>query len=373
MHKILPKSSSAPVDLDKHPACRTFVVRPGSVFYHPAGYWHKVDALDDEGSLSINVSLDTLRWSDLFAARIKQIMFSLPALRSRVQFPPVQPQLRSVVNSGAARGVPPSVAIAEHLLGQLKSAINQLEPQDLVPPALLMDGRPFNERLSSGSTTGSQDGEEGEGEPALIWNPDSTSPVPLEFSINRLARTVVTSYKEDLDALVPEESVYGFFEGITGNSGDEAKDPSPALQTGRFNPLVGMHVQFYPASAAPISDPLNSKRSFVVFSGIGTAGFSPQYLAAITVNPKASDPIAQLSTLLLEWIVDKRSSVSLPSAAPDARLDITDMCRSLASRARRYSLPDSSGQLTQVVRTVVAMLMHAGVISRPTLAQQCTE
>ncbi len=44
----------------------------GSVMYHPAGVWHKVEALDD--SLSVNISLVGMTWADVAADGIRQLL-----------------------------------------------------------------------------------------------------------------------------------------------------------------------------------------------------------------------------------------------------------------------------------------------------------
>lgn len=42
-------AASSSANYDNHPDAQSFVVRPGTIFYHPAGTWHKVEAIDDEG------------------------------------------------------------------------------------------------------------------------------------------------------------------------------------------------------------------------------------------------------------------------------------------------------------------------------------
>ena len=63
---------------------QSFILRPGSVLYAPAGTWHKVDCDDEEGSLSINFSIDCGRWVDTFMSRVLPYLWRLPGWRDRV-------------------------------------------------------------------------------------------------------------------------------------------------------------------------------------------------------------------------------------------------------------------------------------------------
>jgi hypothetical protein len=71
-------------NLDHHPKMESFIARPGTIFYHPAGTYHKVEALDSDGSLSLNISMDCLRYSDLIMATLSQMIMTQPQLRQRV-------------------------------------------------------------------------------------------------------------------------------------------------------------------------------------------------------------------------------------------------------------------------------------------------
>ncbi|OQR92285.1 hypothetical protein ACHHYP_03858 [Achlya hypogyna] len=104
------------------PRISSVVLRPGSVLYVPAGYWHKVEAMD-EGSLSMNFSIDGSRWLDVVWNRLLPQMAAQPAFRAR-------PDLR--------RG--PEVARAElkALLLSLQTTLATMQEHvdDLLPDAL---------------------------------------------------------------------------------------------------------------------------------------------------------------------------------------------------------------------------------------------
>jgi len=57
--------ASLPLDFDGE-GSQTVVLRPGSILYVPAGYWHSVEAEDETGSLSLNFSISGARWVDIF-------------------------------------------------------------------------------------------------------------------------------------------------------------------------------------------------------------------------------------------------------------------------------------------------------------------
>ncbi|KAF0691621.1 Aste57867_17191 [Aphanomyces stellatus] len=63
----------------------TVTLRPGSVLYLPAGYWHSVKSFD-EGSLSMNFSIDGSRWMDLLWNRMMPALATQPEWRARPNF-----------------------------------------------------------------------------------------------------------------------------------------------------------------------------------------------------------------------------------------------------------------------------------------------
>jgi hypothetical protein len=63
----------------------SFILRPGSILYAPGGFWHKVDTVGSGPSLSMNFSVDTARWIDVFLPRFIQHLYgSDPRWRQRV-------------------------------------------------------------------------------------------------------------------------------------------------------------------------------------------------------------------------------------------------------------------------------------------------
>lgn len=137
----------------------SFIVRPGSVFYHPAGIWHKVDALDDEGSLSINISLDSLRWLDVIMARLAQRMHRVPRWRGRVLVPPQLGRGAAGNAQGAAMRLDFVRGTIRGMLDELKTVVGGLNAEDFAPPALLLDNR-----IGGGADGEDDDGEGGGGE-----------------------------------------------------------------------------------------------------------------------------------------------------------------------------------------------------------------
>ena len=60
------------------------VLRPGDIFYFPAGAWHKVECVED--SVSINISLKSLRWADLVSSGVKHLLMQTSKWREGVRF-----------------------------------------------------------------------------------------------------------------------------------------------------------------------------------------------------------------------------------------------------------------------------------------------
>ncbi|CAK4334949.1 unnamed protein product [Aphanomyces euteiches] len=63
----------------------TVTLRPGSVLYIPPGYWHNVTSFE-EGSLSMNFSIDGSRWMDLLWNRLMPVLAGKPEWRERPNF-----------------------------------------------------------------------------------------------------------------------------------------------------------------------------------------------------------------------------------------------------------------------------------------------
>lgn len=54
----------------------------GSILYHPAGIWHRVEC--DEDSISINVSLFPSSWADVIADSVHHLLWSKPETRESI-------------------------------------------------------------------------------------------------------------------------------------------------------------------------------------------------------------------------------------------------------------------------------------------------
>ncbi|KDO19159.1 hypothetical protein SPRG_15682 [Saprolegnia parasitica CBS 223.65] len=120
MSGATPAMLTPPADDD--PAVASVVLRPGSVLYVPAGYWHKVEAMD-EGSLSMNFSIDGSRWLDVLWNRLLPTLMAQPSFRAR-------PDLR--------RGPEDARAQLKQLLASLRATITEMEDNvdTLLPDAL---------------------------------------------------------------------------------------------------------------------------------------------------------------------------------------------------------------------------------------------
>ena len=79
--------SSPNTSQQPHDQVTTVVLRPGSILYVPAGWWHAVDSEDDEGSLSMNFSISGGRWNDFFLRRFIQLLWNQPEWRERITVP----------------------------------------------------------------------------------------------------------------------------------------------------------------------------------------------------------------------------------------------------------------------------------------------
>jgi hypothetical protein len=104
----------------------TFYLRPGSVLYAPAGLWHRVECPDDEGSLSINLSIDGRRWADVVLDALRPVLWRDPRWRGRAL-------VGSVEGARAELGA---------MLKDLPALLAALTPQHFLPEGALTSLRP---------------------------------------------------------------------------------------------------------------------------------------------------------------------------------------------------------------------------------------
>ena len=91
------------------------VLRPGDIFYHPSGLLHKVET--EEDSISINISMDLIRYSDYFTH-----LASAAARRD--------PRLRQHIVGGFKRSA------LEERLDLFKKVVSSLTVEDAFPSGL---------------------------------------------------------------------------------------------------------------------------------------------------------------------------------------------------------------------------------------------
>ena len=104
----------------------SFVLRPGSFMYLPAGTWHRVDAEDAGGSLSINFSVSGERWADFFARRLVPMLWQQDVgWRQRV----VAPLPTDTAGTGA------KAHLAELLHRLHTQLLPSLDVDEFLPPA----------------------------------------------------------------------------------------------------------------------------------------------------------------------------------------------------------------------------------------------
>ena len=89
-----PSFEGVPSNIDAE--CESVVLQPGDVLYHPAGIWHKVEAIGDEPSLSINLSFFPATWAEVIGETLTHAMAMDPALRERVQYADVNDARRQL-------------------------------------------------------------------------------------------------------------------------------------------------------------------------------------------------------------------------------------------------------------------------------------
>lgn len=127
----------------------TFTLRPGSVLYLPAGMWHRVEAEGEGGSLHANVSLSGGgRWAEFVLKRLGPPLWRDALWRQRLATGALPEAYAPLAQGRAGAGAPPvdpaptawrhpAHAHAARLLESARALLASLEPQDLLPDALL--------------------------------------------------------------------------------------------------------------------------------------------------------------------------------------------------------------------------------------------
>jgi hypothetical protein len=123
-YKVHRGYTGKPLKLEDEERAETFVLRPGSVMYAPAGTWHRVVA-GEEGSLSLNFSVDGPRWSELLLARLGPLLHRTLAGRRRVH----------VADEASA------CAEMEEVLGALREGLGRIRAEDVLPPSIFLSNR----------------------------------------------------------------------------------------------------------------------------------------------------------------------------------------------------------------------------------------
>ena len=136
-------SSSAAAAADHRE--QVIVLRPGSVLYHPAGVWHRVECTED--SLAINISLvHTRTFADVACDGLRQLLWRDAKWRQGVSNSEHVLGAAGLMEDSAGQQQPAQAALAT-LLRQLPELASELRAPQLLPLALLdpqlRQGAPF--------------------------------------------------------------------------------------------------------------------------------------------------------------------------------------------------------------------------------------
>lgn len=112
------------------PGIVSFILRPGSILYAPGGTWHKVEALDDQGSLSMNFSMDGSRWCDLLMSRLIPALWKSPESRKRIQISSEEQAIEAL----------------DGILTQFIENIRKLSPSDFLSRNMLKSSECFKDK-----------------------------------------------------------------------------------------------------------------------------------------------------------------------------------------------------------------------------------
>eukprot|EP01033_Poteriospumella_lacustris_P017660 gene17660-12646_t len=109
---------------------RSVVLHPGDIMYHPAGVWHRVECIED--SISINISLTSVSYADIFCSSLQQMLLENPRWRSAV-FP-----ARDHLDGHAED----ALSVMQSLLASVPELVKALSPQDVLPFPMLHEHLP---------------------------------------------------------------------------------------------------------------------------------------------------------------------------------------------------------------------------------------
>jgi Cupin-like domain len=168
----------------------TVVLRPGSFLYIPSGYWHQVEAEEEEGSISINFSMSSGRYSDVILRSISYLVMRDADLRS--SFSSIE-----------------SISELKNLLKQkfdrLASLVSKIDPEKLFPPYIAQDAdspRGHDHLFISDSCSTEQN----HSSTMLLWNLEQKVGTPTRLMAMKLVPnifcTLVLHKGEQLDKLV---------------------------------------------------------------------------------------------------------------------------------------------------------------------------
>jgi hypothetical protein len=309
---VIPTGEATP---DERLHQQTLLLRPGSILYVPSGWWHKVDCDSDEGSLSINFSIDCGRWVDLLLSRLTPFIWSQPGWRSRI----------SVPSLGHARET------FGTLLSRLPDQIATLSASDFLPPGLqrgsgrvaeiTIDPRCFDDDTWEGV---SDDVEPNGGEFLKDWK------ITLDTSLRRNPLSILMSEQE---------------EGLLCSRKQSSNHQTILENESNINQL-------------------RSFVSFQIHSGFGTPGFVSDWSTVIKV-PQTSHLRG-----VLRWLMKlSQSSFELSTVADLASIynSSSQSCSSspLDFSFQRHESKVHDSALPEDLVQLVRVLCYCGFITNP--------
>lgn len=115
------------------------IVSEGSVFYHPAGIWHRVECLED--SVSINISLISSTWADILSEASRQLLWKCESTRKYISLP---------FDNSQQIDLSKAYVQIQEAIDLQKSFLDELRPADILPRACLL-GQPKLISITSAS------------------------------------------------------------------------------------------------------------------------------------------------------------------------------------------------------------------------------